>query len=160
MPKRILLAVFLALSPVAAHIFAAGGAHIFAVGGALADPPAGVELRGFHAKVAATLAEFGHLAELNGKYQLRVTQVTYDPDGMMGHHHHLGPGVRCVTAGELTYTMLGKTTIYRAGDCFTETGDVSHDSVNAGGAPVVLLNFEILPVSLPASKGSLIPIPK
>jgi quercetin dioxygenase-like cupin family protein len=126
---------------------------------ALADPPPGVVLKGFHAKVVATLAEFGHLAELNGKYQLRVTQVTYDPEGMMGQHHHLGPGLRCVTQGELTYTMEGKTTVYRAGDCFTETGDVSHDSVNLGKTPIVLWNFEILPASLPATKGSLTPIP-
>lgn len=132
---------------------------VLAAAPALADPPPGVVLKGFHAKPVATLAEFGHLPELNGKYQLRVTQVTYDPEGMMGDHHHMGPGVRCLTQGELTYTMQGKTAIYRAGDCFTETGAISHDSVNAGKTPVVLWNFEILPASLPAGKGSLLPLP-
>lgn len=131
-----------------------------AAGAAKADPPAGVVLKGFHAKVAAVLAEFGHLPELNGKYQLRVTEVTYDPDGMMGEHHHAGPGIRCLTQGELTYTIQGKTTVYRPGDCFTETGDVSHDSFNKGKTPVVLWNFEILPAALPADKGSILPIPK
>jgi quercetin dioxygenase-like cupin family protein len=120
-----------------------------------ADPA--VEIKGFHPKVLASLLEFGHLAELDGKYQLRVTEIAIDPEGLMGPHHHLGPGVRCLTAGELTYTMLGATTIYRAGDCFTETGAVTHEARNLGAAPVKLLNFEILPAALPADKGSIIP---
>jgi len=122
---------------------------------ASADPA--VEIKGFHPKVLASLSEFGHLPELDGKYQLRVTEATVDPEGGMGPHHHLGPGIRCLTAGELTYTMAGKTTIYHAGDCFTETGAISHEARNAGAAPVKLLNFEILPAALPATKGSIIP---
>jgi quercetin dioxygenase-like cupin family protein len=129
-------------------------------GAAVADPQGGVEVKGFHAKIAAVLTEFGHLAELNGKYQLRATQVSYDPDGMMGSHHHIGPGVRCITAGELTYTILGKTTVYKPGDCFTETGDVAHDARNATKGEVRLINFEILPAALPADKGSLTPVPR
>jgi len=127
---------------------------------ALADSPGAGETRGFHPKILAALADFGHLSELAGKYKLRVTQVTIDPDGGMGAHHHAGPGIRCLTSGELTYTIEGKTTVYRAGDCFTETGGISHTTLNAGAAPVVLLNFEILPASLPETKGSLTPLPK
>ena len=122
---------------------------------ASADPA--VEVKGFHPKVLASLLEFGHLPELSGKYQLRVTEIAIDPEGLMGAHHHLGPGVRCLTSGELTYMMLGKTTIYRAGECFTETGAVTHEARNAGATPVKLLNFEILPAALPADKGSLVP---
>ena len=118
-----------------------------------------VELKGFHAKVRAELADLGHLSELNGKYRLRVTEVTMDPEGYMHAHHHLGPGLRCISSGAMNYTINGKTTLYKAGDCFTETGNVSHESANAGKEPVVLLNFELLPANMPEGKGSLIPVP-
>ena len=135
-------------------------ASLFVGGAAQADPAgAAVETRGFHGKVRAELDQLGRLSELNGKYRLRVTEVTIDADGMMGPHHHLGPGVRCLSAGELTYTIKGQTTVYRSGDCFTETGDVSHEARNVGKDPVVLLNFEILPASLPTTKSSLAPVP-
>jgi quercetin dioxygenase-like cupin family protein len=124
--------------------------------GARADQS--VEVKGFHAKVMATLGDFGHLQqELGGKYQLRVTETTIDPEGSMGAHNHLGPGVRCLLSGELTYMILGQTSVYHAGDCFTETGAISHEAHNHGTAPVKLYNFEILPAELPAGKGSLIP---
>jgi quercetin dioxygenase-like cupin family protein len=131
---------------------------------ALAPAPAaradGVELGGFHAKVKAELADLGHLSELNGKYRIRVTEVTMDPGGFMGGHHHLGPGLRCIQSGEMSYTIGGQTTLYKPGDCFTETGALTHQSKNAGAVPVVLLNFELLPASLPEGKGSLIPAPE
>lgn len=118
-----------------------------------------VEVKGFHSRVRARMTELGHLRELSGKYQLRVTEITIDPNGYMKPHHHLGPGVRCIISGELTYVFRGVTTIYRAGDCFTETGDESHEARNAGAAPVVLHNSELLPASLPDEKTSLIPLP-
>jgi quercetin dioxygenase-like cupin family protein len=118
-----------------------------------------VEVKGFHSRVRARMTELGHLRELSGKYQLRVTEITIDPNGYMKPHHHLGPGVRCIVSGELTYVFRGATTIYRAGDCFTETGDESHEARNAGAAPVVLHNSELLPASLPENKTSLIPLP-
>lgn len=130
---------------------------LFAANAALAE--GAVETKGFHSKVRADVGELGHLSDLSGKYRLRVTEVTIDPDGYMLAHHHLGPGVRCLTAGELTYSMMGQTTIFKAGDCFTETGDITHEARNRGRAPVVLLNFEILPASLPATQTSLIPVP-
>jgi quercetin dioxygenase-like cupin family protein len=119
-----------------------------------------VELGGFHARVKAELADLGHLSELNGKYRIRVTEVTMDPGGFMGGHHHLGPGLRCIQSGEMSYTIGGRTTVYKPGDCFTETGALTHQSKNAGAAPVVLLNFELLPASLPEGKGSIIPVPE
>jgi len=131
-------------------------ACLFAAGAARAD---GVDLKGFHAKVKAELADLGHLSELNGKYRIRVTEVSMDPAGYMHAHHHIGPGLRCITSGELTYEIGGKTTVYKPGDCFTETGAMTHESSNAGSVPVVLLNFELLPASLPEGKGSLMPVP-
>lgn len=100
----------------------------------------------------------GHLTDLNGRYKLRVSEVRYVPGGFIGEHHHAGPGLRCVSAGELTYIHHDKTTIYRPGDCFFESGDMSHTAVNKGNGDVVLLNFEILPVDWQGS--SAIPVPK
>jgi quercetin dioxygenase-like cupin family protein len=100
----------------------------------------------------------GHLADLNGKYKLRVTEVRYVPGGSIGEHHHAGPGIRCLTAGELTYVQSDKTTVYHSGDCFFESGDVSHTAENRGREPVVLLSFEVLPVDWSGS--SAIPVPK
>lgn len=125
--------------------------------GARAD--GGVELKGFHAKVKAELADLGHLSELNGKYRIRVTEVTMDPGGYMHAHHHLGPGLRCIVSGELTYEIGGKTTVYKPGECFTETGALTHESSNAGAVPVVLQNFELLPNTIAEGKGSVIPVP-
>lgn len=129
---------------------------LFAATGARAD---GVDLKGFHGAVKAELSDLGHLSELNGKYRLRVTEVTMDPGGYMHAHHHLGPGLRCIQSGEMKYEMGGKTTIYKAGDCFTETGATTHESSNVGSGPVVLLNFELLPAAIPEGKGSIIPAP-
>lgn len=131
-------------------------ACLFAAAAARAD---GVDLKGFHGEVRGELTDLGHLAELNGKYRIRVTEVTMDVGGYMHAHHHLGPGIRCMKSGEMKYEINGVTTIYKAGDCFTETGATTHESSNAGTTPVVLLNFELLPAAMPEGKGSIIPVP-
>jgi quercetin dioxygenase-like cupin family protein len=107
-------------------------------------------------KLEATIS--GHLSELNGRFKLRASEVSYSPGGFIGPHHHAGPGIRCVTSGELTYTQPGRTTVYKAGDCFFESGDLTHTAKNETDKPVLLLNFEILPVDW--SEGSAIPVPK
>ncbi len=134
------------------------GLASFLVGAVLADQPATVERKGQHAKTKLEEVVAGHLTDLNGRYKLRVTEVTYDPGGYIGGHHHAGPGMRCVTAGELTYVQPDKTTVYRAGDCFFESGDISHTAHNYAEKPVVLLNFEILPVAW--AGGSATPEPR
>ena len=130
----------------------------FAVGSADAQQAATVDSNGQHPSVKLEQLISGHLADLNGRYKLRVTEVTYDPNGYIGPHHHVGPGIRCVTSGELMYVQPDKTHIYRSGDCFYESGDVSHTANNATNKPVVLLNFEIVPAA--HSKGTAIPVPK
>ena len=95
-------------------------------------------------KLEKTVA--GHLTELNGKYKFRVSETTYEAGGYIGEHHHAGPGIRLVKSGELTYVQPDKTTIYRAGDYFYETGDVAHKAYNKTKEPVVVVNFELLPV--------------
>lgn len=127
-------------------------------GMANAQQPAKVDSKGQNPKVKLEQVVGGHLTELNGRYKLRVTEVTYDLGGYIGPHHHVGPGIRCVTSGELTYVQPDKTNIYRAGDCFYETGDISHTANNATNKPVVLLNFELIPVS--HTGGTAIPVKK
>ena len=87
----------------------------------------------------------GHLTELNGKYKLRVTETLYAPGGYIGEHHHAGPGIRLIKSGELTYVQLDRTTIYKEGDYFYESGDITHTAFNKTDKPIVVLNFEILP---------------
>ena len=116
-----------------------------------------VEVHGQHATIKLSQTVFGYLAELNGKYQLRVTGETFNPGASVGPHHHAGPGIRCITVGEFTYIAAGKTTIYRPGDCFYEAGNMAHEARNTTEKLVVLLNFEILPASV--SGGSLMPVP-
>ena len=117
-----------------------------------------VDSKGQRPQVKLEQVVSGHLADLNGRYKLRVTEVTYDPNGYIGPHHHVGPGIRCVQSGELTYVQPDKTSIYRTGDCFYESGDISHTANNATDKPVVLLNFEIVPAT--HTKGTAIPEPK
>jgi quercetin dioxygenase-like cupin family protein len=116
-----------------------------------------VDIKGQSSKILLSQAVSGHLSELNGKFQLRVSEATFEPSGSVGPHHHLGPGIRCITAGELTYVGTDKTSIYKVGDCFYEPGDVSHTAHNATGSPTKFLSFEILPVAL--QSGSTVPVP-
>ncbi len=117
-----------------------------------------IDLKGFHGKLRAQLHELGYLSELNGKYQIRVTEVTIDPQGYMKDHHHSGPGIRCIVSGELTYVINNEKTVYKTGDCFTERGDITHTSANPKVKPVKLLNFELLPSSIKDTENSLQPV--
>lgn len=117
-----------------------------------------VEKKGQVSKIKLEAVVAGRLTDLNGKYKLRASEVTYEPGGFIGSHLHGGPGIRCVTSGELTYVQPDKTTVYRAGECFFESGDVNHTAENRTASPVVLINFEILPSSW--NGPSAVPVPK
>ena len=90
----------------------------------------------------------GHIPELVGRYKLRVTEVAIAPGGHVGHHNHLGPGIRQMTEGAMEYLMPDSTVTYREGDFFFETGDVSHRVEDASGEVSEHLLFEILPVDV------------
>jgi quercetin dioxygenase-like cupin family protein len=105
-----------------------------------------VERKGLASTVKLEEAVFGYLTELNGKYKLRVTETTFEPGGYVGEHHHVGPGIRFVASGEFTLIEHGKTRIYKAGDYYYETGNVTNSAHNKTSSPVVLITFEILPV--------------
>ena len=104
-----------------------------------------VEARGITSTVKLEEIIFGHLVELNGKYKLRATEVTFAPDAYLGVHHHVGPGVCYVISGEVTFTEGGQSTIYKAGEYFFETGNLPHTAQNQTNLPLRILFVEILP---------------
>ena len=123
---------------------------------AQAPVPVKVDTHGLVAKIKFEHPLQGYLTDLNGKYKLRVTELTLDPGGHVGEHNHLGPGIRLVTFGEMTYVLPEKTIIYKPGDFFFESGDVNHTVYNKSDKPNQHLLFEILPVELQGP--SLIPV--
>jgi quercetin dioxygenase-like cupin family protein len=76
---------------------------------------------------------------------LRATELTFAPDAYLGVHHHVGPGIRYMLSGEVTFTEAGQSTIYKAGDYFFKTGNLAHTAQNKTGQPLRILFFEVLP---------------
>src|SRR5215510_4401385 len=142
----------LAILPLAALM--AKPRHAWAqVGGPV---PVKVDTKGLVAKIKFESELAGFLTDLNGRYKLRVTELTLEPGGYVGEHNHIGPGIRQVTSGEMTYVLSNKTVVYRPGEFFFEAGDVNHTVFNKTDAPMVHVLFEILPVG--HSGPSLIPV--
>ena len=104
-----------------------------------------VEARGITPVIKLDEVLFGHLTELNGKFKIRVTEFTFEPGAYLGVHHHVGPGVRYVISGELTFTEGGQATIYKAGDYYFETGNLAHTAENKSNGPLRVLVMDILP---------------
>jgi quercetin dioxygenase-like cupin family protein len=92
--------------------------------------------RGITPSVKLEEVIYGHLNELNGKYKMRATEMTFAAGAYLGLHHHVGPGIRSVLAGELAFTEGGQTTIFKAGDCFFETGNLAHTVQNRTAEPL------------------------
>src|SRR4051794_27892860 len=107
-----------------------------------------VDTKGLVAKIKFEAPLEGFLKEINGKYKLRVTELTLSPDGYVGEHNHEGPGIRQVTSGYMTYVLPDKAVVYGPGDFFFESGDMNHTVLNKTDAPMVHVLFEILPVNL------------
>jgi len=112
-----------------------------------ADAQDKVPATGISAAIKFEETVSGYLTELNGKYKLRATEVTFAPGALLDAHHHAGPGLRKVLNGELTFVQAGKTIVYKAGDYFFESGNVVHTAQNRTQAPVRVVFFEVLPVS-------------
>jgi quercetin dioxygenase-like cupin family protein len=104
-----------------------------------------VEVRGITSVIKLEEVVYGHLTELNGKVKMRATEVTFAPDAYLGVHHHVGPGIRFVLAGEVTFTEGGRATIYKAGDYCFETGNIAHTVQNKTQQPLRILFVEVLP---------------
>lgn len=108
------------------------------------------------AKIKFEAVLSGFLSDVNGKYKLRITELILEPGGYVGAHNHVGPGIRQVTSGHMTYVLPDKTVVYGPGEFFFESGDIDHTVFNKTDAPMVHILFEILPADL---KGpSLIPV--
>ena len=104
-----------------------------------------VEARGVTSAVKMEEVTFAHLPELNGKFKLRATEMTFAPGGYIGVHHHAGPGIRYVISGELTFAEGGQETVYKAGEYYFETGNLAHTAHNKTNLPLRVLVVEILP---------------
>jgi quercetin dioxygenase-like cupin family protein len=104
-----------------------------------------VEIKGITSTIKLDEVIYGHLAALNGKFKLRATEVTFAPEAYLGVHHHVGPGIRYVLSGEVTFTEGGQATVYKAGDYFFETGNLAHTAENKTKLPLRILFVEILP---------------
>jgi quercetin dioxygenase-like cupin family protein len=104
-----------------------------------------VEARGITSKIRIEEVISGHVVELNGKFKLRATEVTFAPEAHIGVHHHVGPGIRYVLSGKVTFTEGGQATIYQAGDYFYESGNIAHTAQNKTALPLRVLFVEILP---------------
>jgi quercetin dioxygenase-like cupin family protein len=115
---------------------------------AFGQEPVKVDTKGLVAKIKFEHVLAGFLTELNEKYKLRVTELTLAPGGHVGEHNHVGPGIRLVTSGYMTYVLPDKTLTYGPGEFFFESGDVNHTVYNKTDAPMVHLLFEILPADL------------
>src|SRR4051812_26068753 len=125
---------------------------------ASAEEPLKVDTQGVKARILYEAPiDGGHLPELNGRDKMRITEITISPGGHVGDHNHLGPGIRQMTGGEMEYILPDKTSIYRAGDFFFETGDISHRVNNKTNNPNTHLLFEILPLDL---KGPSLIVPR
>jgi quercetin dioxygenase-like cupin family protein len=94
----------------------------------------------FIAKQASML----RLRQLNDKFKIRATELTLEPGAYLGVHHHVGPGVRYVISGELTFTEGGQATIYKAGDYYFETGNLANTAENKTNLPLRVLVVDIL----------------
>jgi quercetin dioxygenase-like cupin family protein len=118
--------------------------------------PVKVDTNGLVAKIKFEAPLDGFLKDINGKYKLRVTELTLAPGGHVGEHNHEGPGIRQVTSGYMTYVLPDRTVVYGPGDFFFESGDINHTVFNRTDAPMVHVLFEILPANL--NGPSLIPV--
>lgn len=114
-----------------------------------------VDTKGVTATIKYESVVEGFLKDINGKYKLRVTEITIAPGGYVGAHNHLGPGIRQVTTGTMQYILPDRTVTYGPGDYFFEAGNVSHRVVNSSEEPCTHVLFEILPVEV--ERPSLIP---
>ena len=102
-----------------------------------------VETRGITSAIKIDEVIFGHLTELNGKFKLRATELTFAPDGYVGVHHYIGPGIRYVISAEVTFAEGGQETVYKAGEYYFETGNLAHTAQNKTNLPLRVLVVEI-----------------
>jgi quercetin dioxygenase-like cupin family protein len=112
-----------------------------------------VEMTGVKATMKLQTPVEGFFAPLNGKLDLRATEVEVEPGGSIKDHYHFGPGIRRMLSGELTlvYADTKKEQVVGAGEYFYEPGDVNINGVNRGKEPAKLVIVELVPAGLKGS---------
>src|SRR5713101_1296216 len=112
-----------------------------------------VEMKGMKPAVKVQTPVEGFLTPINGKLDMRATEVEFEPGGGVQDHYHFGPGIRRVLAGELTliYADTKKEQVVHAGDYFYESGDVNIQGVNRGTETAKVLVVVLVPASLKGS---------
>ncbi len=83
---------------------------------AFGQEPVKVHTQGLTAKIQFEHVLSGFLTEFNGTYKLRVTELTLAPGGTVGENNHVGPGIRLVTSGQITYVLPEHTVVYKPGE--------------------------------------------
>lgn len=112
-----------------------------------------VEMTGVKPTMKLQVPMEGFFTPLNGKLDMRATEVEVEPGGSIKDHYHFGPGIRRVLAGELTliWADTKKEQVVRTGDYFYEPGDVNINGVNRGKEPTKILIVELVPAGLKGS---------
>jgi quercetin dioxygenase-like cupin family protein len=106
--------------------------HAIAVGDAAWwNRPHGGSTRGITSVIKIDEVIFGHLTELNGKFKLRATELTFAPDGYVRVHDHVGPGIRYVISGELTFAEGGQETSIKLASTILRPGTSKRRSAAA-----------------------------
>ena len=83
--------------------------------------PAGhsaVEMSGVKPAMKLQVPLEGFFTPLNGKLDMRATEVEIAPGGAIKDHYHFGPGIRSLLAGELSlhFSNTNKDQVVHAGD--------------------------------------------
>jgi quercetin dioxygenase-like cupin family protein len=112
-----------------------------------------VEMTGVKAAMKMQTPVEGFFTPLNGKLDLRATEVEIEPGGTIKDHYHFGPGIRRMLAGEATliFADTKKEQVVRAGEYFYEPGDMNINVVNHGKELAKLLVVELVPAGLKGS---------
>ena len=112
-----------------------------------------VEMTGVKAAMKLQTPVEGFFTPLNGKLDMRATEIEIEPGGAVKDHYHFGPGIRRMLAGEVTLIFVDtkKEQVVRAGDYFYESGDVDVNAVNRGKEPAKILVVELVPAGLKGS---------
>ncbi len=118
--------------------------------------PAGhsaVEMTGVKPTMKLQVPVEGFFAPLNGKLDMRATELEIEPGGSVKDHYHFGPGIRQMLSGELTliYVDTKKEQVVHTGEYFYEPGDVNINGINRGKEPAKVLVVELVPAGLKGS---------
>jgi quercetin dioxygenase-like cupin family protein len=121
------------------------------VGVALATTPSGVTATPL---TRATLGEIKakndgiQVKSVPGSADVALVQVTIEPGGSTGWHHHPGVVLVSVAAGTVTeYDEQCEQTVIQAGEGFVESRDEVHLVHNEGSVPAVLYVTFIVPTT-------------